>query len=69
MALPFPLSSEAKMYALCRMRLAIDRAIYAKTAKEKEHAARWAAAWGSLGGIPSNDCQKKPAPLMLVARR
>jgi len=33
------------------MALAIERAIEARTGKEKERAARWAAAWGLLCGI------------------
>jgi hypothetical protein len=41
-----------RIYALLRMRLAIDRAIRALTVTEKEKAARWAAAWGEAGGIP-----------------
>jgi len=33
-----------KLYAVRRMRAAIDHVIFAETAKEKERAARWAAA-------------------------
>jgi hypothetical protein len=40
-----------KSYAMNRMASAIERAIQAPTAKEKERAARWAAAWGLLSGI------------------
>ena len=40
-----------KSYAMDRMARAIERAIEATTIKEKDHAARWAAAWGMLCGI------------------
>lgn len=40
-----------KSYAMHRMAAAIERAIEARTCKEKERAARWAAAWGLLCGI------------------
>lgn len=40
-----------KSYAMHRMALAIKRAIEARTGKQKERAARWAAAWGLLCGI------------------
>lgn len=40
-----------KSYAMHRMAVAIERAIEARTGKEKERAARWAAAWGLLCGI------------------
>jgi hypothetical protein len=40
-----------KSYAMERMASAIDRAIGGSTGKEKERAARWAAAWGLLCGI------------------
>ncbi len=40
-----------KSYAMHRMAQAIERAIEARTGKEKERAARWAAAWGLLCGI------------------
>lgn len=43
--------SERKAYAMLRMAEAIDRAIDARTAAEKDRAARWAAAWGLIGGI------------------
>lgn len=36
------------------MALAIERAIEARSGKEKERAARWAAAWGLLCGIKTN---------------
>jgi hypothetical protein len=40
-----------KSYAMQRMAVAIQRAIEDPTDKEKERAARWAAAWGLLCGI------------------
>jgi hypothetical protein len=40
-----------KSYAMQRMSVAIERAIAAPTIKEKERAARWAAAWGLLCGV------------------
>ncbi len=40
-----------KSYAMRRMAKAIERAIAARSGKEKERAARWAAAWGLLCGI------------------
>ncbi|HEX9173757.1 MAG TPA: hypothetical protein VF861_13960, partial [Telluria sp.] len=40
-----------KSYAMARMGMAIERAITARTSKEKTRAARWAAAWGLLCGI------------------
>ena len=40
-----------KSYAMTRMAAAIERAIEATTIKEKDRAARWAAAWGLLCGI------------------
>ncbi|HEU4376704.1 MAG TPA: hypothetical protein VFS02_24625 [Telluria sp.] len=42
-----------KSYAMQRMADAIDRAVRAAGAKEKERAARWVAAWGMLCGIRS----------------
>jgi hypothetical protein len=46
-----PDRSLRKSYAMERMAAAIDRAIGSRTGKEKERAARWAAAWGLLCGI------------------
>lgn len=40
-----------KSYAMQRMAIALRRAIEQPTAREKERAARWAAAWGLLCGI------------------
>lgn len=44
---------ERKAYGTQRMLAAIERAIEADTDTEKERAARWATAWGALGGIRS----------------
>ena len=44
---------EQKSYALLRMVQAIGRAIKSTTSVEKDKAARWAAAWGVIGGIRS----------------
>jgi hypothetical protein len=43
-----------KSYAMQRMSAAIERAIVAPTIKEKERAARWAAAWGMLCGVTTS---------------
>lgn len=42
---------ERKAYAMMRMAEAIGRAIDAPTTVQKDKAARWAAAWGVIGGI------------------
>lgn len=42
---------QRKSYALQRMVAAIGRAIRADSTSEKDRAARWAAAWGVVGGI------------------
>ena len=42
---------ERKAYAMMRMAQAIGRAIAAHGPAEKDRAARWAAAWGVIGGI------------------
>lgn len=44
---------ERKLYAMLRMAQAIGRAIDSPSAVEKDKAARWAAAWGVIGGIRS----------------
>jgi hypothetical protein len=44
---------EKKAYAMLRMQEAIGRAIDSDTTAEKDRAARWAAAWGAMGGIRS----------------
>ncbi len=50
-----------KSYAMHRMALAIERAIVARTGKEKERAARWAAAWGLLCGINTRRVRLRPS--------
>ena len=45
------IKDERKTYAMSRMIAAIGRAINAVTHAEKDRAARWAAAWGPIGGI------------------
>ncbi len=47
----FAIRTERKRYAMLRMAQAIGRAIAAETDAAKEKAARWAAAWGLVGGI------------------
>ncbi len=42
---------ERKAYAMMRMAEAIGRAIDTDIPAEKDKAARWAAAWGLIGGI------------------
>lgn len=42
---------DRKAYAMRRMAAAINRAIAAGSDAAKEQAARWATAWGALGGI------------------
>lgn len=42
---------ERKSYALWRMVAAIGRAVQATAPADKTRAARWAAAWGVIGGI------------------
>jgi hypothetical protein len=44
---------EKKAYAMHRMVEAIGRAIDSDSTVEKDRAARWAAAWGAMGGIRS----------------
>ncbi len=44
---------ERKIYAMLRMAQAIGRAIESPSSAEKDKAARWAAAWGVIGGIRS----------------
>jgi hypothetical protein len=40
-----------KAYAMGRMATAIGRAMDADSGPDKDRAARWAAAWGAVGGI------------------
>ncbi len=43
--------SERKAYGMQRMVAAIERAIAAEQPEVKDRAARWATAWGAVGGI------------------
>ncbi len=47
------LRKERKSYAMLRMAEAIGRAIHSDSPADKDKAARWAAAWGVVGGIRS----------------
>ena len=44
---------EKKAYAMQRMAQAIGRAIESDANADKDKAARWAGAWGAMGGIRS----------------
>jgi hypothetical protein len=55
---------EKKSYAMQRMVEAIGRAIVADSTIEKDRAARWAAAWGTLGGIRSPGVRLRSNVLM-----
>lgn len=52
-----------------RMTLAIERAIKLPTSKEKERAARWAAAWGLLCGIQTRGVKLKACDIQTMERR
>jgi hypothetical protein len=58
-----------KAYAMSRMTLAIERAIKRPTRKEKERAARWAAAWGLLCGIRTEGVNLKPCDVQSLESR
>jgi hypothetical protein len=47
------IGQERKAYAMQRMADAIGRAIASDLTVDKDRAARWAAAWGAIGGIRS----------------
>ncbi len=49
----YRIRKEKKAYAMHRMVEAIGRAIQSDSTVEKDRAARWAAAWGAMGGIRS----------------
>ena len=49
----YRIRKEKKTYAMLRMAEAIERAIVANCAADKDRAARWAAAWGVVSGIRS----------------
>lgn len=52
-------STSQKSYAMRRMSIAIERAIAAGSARDKERAARWAAAWGLVLGITARATSAK----------
>jgi hypothetical protein len=52
-----------------RMTLAIERAIKRPTRKEKERAARWAAAWGLLCGIRTEGVKLKAGDIQNLDSR
>jgi hypothetical protein len=58
-----------KSYAMFRMTLAIERAIKRPTRKEKERAARWAAAWGLLCGIKTAGVNLKACDIQSLENR
>lgn len=58
-----------KSYAMRRMTLAIERAIKRPTRKEKERAARWAAAWGLLCGIRTDGVNLKACDVQSLESR
>jgi hypothetical protein len=58
-----------KSYAMFRMKLAIERAIERPTPKEKERAARWAAAWGLLCGIKTAAVNLKACDIQSLEHR
>ena len=59
---------ERKAYAMLRMISAIERAIGAPTPTEQDKAARWAAAWGAIGGIRSPGIRLRRDTLFKVPR-
>ena len=58
------LRKETKAYAMRRMAAAISRAIDSDTSAEKTRAARWAAAWGVVGGIRSRGVRLRRSVLV-----
>ena len=61
------LRKDRKTYAMLRMAEAIGRAIASDSAAAKDRAARWAAAWGVLGGIRSRGVRLRRT--VLIDRR
>ena len=55
---------ERKTYALLRMAVAIGRAMGANATADKDRAARWAAAWGLVGGIRSPGVRLRSSVLL-----
>lgn len=60
---------ERKTYAMLRMVAAIGRAIHSPTSAEKDKAARWAAAWGVIGGIRTRGIRLRRSVLSDERRR
>lgn len=60
---------ERKAYGMLRMAAAIERAIEAEQSDEKDRAARWAAAWGAIGGIHSPGIRLRSSILARPASR
>jgi len=60
---------ERKAYGMRRMAAAIARAIDADQSDEKDRAARWAAAWGAIGGIHSPGIRLRNSILARPASR
>ena len=56
-----------KSYAMSRMARAIERAIEATTIRDKDRAARWAAAWGLLCGVHTKRVKLRRNDLIHVA--
>lgn len=57
-------TTKRKTKAMQRMGKAIDRAIAAPSIREKEQAARWAAAWGLLCGIRTSGLRLRGGELI-----
>jgi hypothetical protein len=55
-----------KSYAMSRMARAIERAVEARTSKEKERAARWVGAWGMLCGIKTSTVRLRRSDIQRV---
>lgn len=58
---------QRKSYAMQRMARALERAVRTATVKDKERAARWAAAWGMLCGIKSSAVRLRRAEVSAEA--
>ncbi len=57
---------ERKSYAMLRMSKAIDRAMRARSAAEKDTAVRWAAAWGLIAGIRSSTVRLRDTNMLMT---
>lgn len=62
-------NDQRKAYALQRMVEAIGRAIRSESSSGKDRAARWAAAWGVVGGIRTPPGIRLRQRTVLVERR